>query len=54
MSDSKTEFHKRGNLTELRCDKCNGLIGWVDDSIQAKKIIPLKRPWSYKEQLAMK
>jgi hypothetical protein len=54
MSYSKTEFHKRGNLAELRCDKCHGLLGWVDESTRAKKIMPFIRAWSEEECLAMR
>jgi len=51
-SYSETEFHKISDLIELRCDRCHGLVGWVDES--TRTIIPLKRSWSHEERLDMK
>jgi hypothetical protein len=36
---------------ELRCNICNGMVGWWDDP--TKKIIPYRREWSHEECLAM-
>ena len=52
-SDTDTiEFMVIGSRIELRCNKCNGMIGWWDDS--TKKVVPSRRAWSHKERLAMR
>ena len=46
-----------GLKTKILCDRCYGLLGWLNESTQSTqsmKIIPLKRSWSYQECLAMK
>jgi hypothetical protein len=50
-----TEFFKKsGSRLELRCSKCNGLMGWWDEPSHAKKIMPSKREWSEDECMAMR
>ena len=46
------EFMINNSRIELRCRKCNNMVGWWH--IFAEKIMPLKRPWSEEECLAMK
>ena len=40
--------------TEVRCGICHILLGWWDDPPHTNKIMPFKRGWSRKEQLAMR
>jgi hypothetical protein len=47
------EFIIIGSRIELRCDKCNGMIGWWDDD-STKKVVPSRQAWSHKERLAMR
>ena len=54
-SYSETESQNVSGLkTEILCDRCYGLLGWLNESTQSMKIIPLRRSWSYEECLAMK
>ena len=45
-------FMINGSRIELRCRKCNRMVGWW--YTQAKKIMPIKRLWSKAECLAMR
>ncbi|HYG00303.1 MAG TPA: hypothetical protein VD815_09435 [Candidatus Saccharimonadales bacterium] len=56
FDSSKTiEFFKISeSRTELRCSRCKGLMGWWDEPSKAKKIVPVKREWSYEERLSLK
>ena len=56
FDSSKTiEFFKISeSRTELRCSRCKGLMGWWDEPSKAKKIVPVKREWSYEESLSLK
>ena len=56
FGSSKTiEFFKISeSRTELRCSRCKGLMGWWDEPSKAKKIVPVKREWSYEERLSLK
>ena len=56
FDSSKTiEFFKISeSRTELRCSRCKGLMGWWDEPSKAKKIVPVKREWSYEERLFLK
>jgi hypothetical protein len=55
-SNSKIiEFVKISNSrTELRCGRCHGLVGWWDEPVSNKKIMPLKREWTEEECLTMR
>jgi hypothetical protein len=53
MSDTNAvEFIIIRSRIELRCNICNGMIGWWDDP--TKKIMPYRREWSLEECLAMR
>lgn len=56
FDSSKTiEFFKISeSRTELRCSRCKGLMGWWDKPSKTKKIVPVKREWSYEERLSLK
>ncbi|MDQ2685555.1 MAG: hypothetical protein M3Y25_06905 [Thermoproteota archaeon] len=56
FDSSKTiEFFKISeSRTELRCSRCKGLMGWWDEPSKAKKIVPVRREWSYEERLSFK
>lgn len=56
FDSSKTiEFFKISqSRTEIRCIRCKGLMGWWDEPSKAKKIVPVKREWSYEERLSLK
>ena len=47
-------FNVSASRTELRCSKCNGLIGVWDRQPPTIKILPFKRDWSEEECLAMR
>ena len=49
---SLVEFMVNNSRIELRCRKCNGIVGWWD--AQCTKIMPNKRVWSEEECLAMR
>jgi hypothetical protein len=50
---SLVEFMVNKSRIELRCRKCNGIIGWWDEQ-GTKKIMPIKRVWSEEECLTMR
>jgi hypothetical protein len=50
---SLIEFMVNDYKIELRCRKCNGIVGWWDER-GTKKITPIKRTWSKDECLAMR
>ena len=53
MSDTNViEFIIIGSRIELRCNRCNDMIGWWHDL--TKKIMPCRRAWSHEECLAMR
>jgi hypothetical protein len=41
-----------GSRIELKCTKCESLIGWWNT--QTEKILPIKRKWSYEECLTLR
>jgi hypothetical protein len=49
---NSVEFMINDSRIELRCRKCNNMVGWWH--IFAEKIKPIKRAWSEEECLAMK
>lgn len=52
ITESKAiELDLSGLKIELRCSKCEGLVGWWDEP--SRKIIPIRRTWSEEECLAM-
>lgn len=48
------EYKISASRTEVRCGRCNGIVGWLDEPSPVKKIIPVKRAWSEEECLAMR
>ena len=51
-NSKSAKFEINGSMIELKCNKCNGLIGWWNRP--EKKITPYKRAWSDVERLAMR
>ena len=49
-----TEFKINVSRTEVRCGRCNGIVGWIDESSPTSKIMPTKRAWSEDECMAMR
>ena len=47
-------FKISASRTELRCNMCNGLVGWWDEPTRIKKIMPVKRTWTEDECMAMR
>jgi hypothetical protein len=45
-------FGINGSGMELRCRKCNRMVGWWH--IFTEKIMPLRRTWSEEERKAMR
>ena len=45
-------FMINGSRIELRCRKCNHMVGWWH--IFTERIMPLKRTWSEEERKAMR
>jgi hypothetical protein len=45
-------FGTNGSRMELRCRKCNRMVGWWH--IFTEKIMPLRRTWSEEERKAMR
>jgi len=46
------KFMINGSRIELRCRKCNRMMGWWH--IFTEKIVPLKRTWSEEERKGMR
>jgi hypothetical protein len=45
-------FWTNGSRMELRCRKCNRMVGWWH--IFTEEIMPLRRTWSEEERKAMR
>jgi hypothetical protein len=39
---------------ELRCSRCNGLVGLWDEPLRAKKLISSEQAWSEEERQSMR
>jgi hypothetical protein len=43
-----------GSRIDLECTKCHGIVGWREEPVHTRKLVPFKRKWSEEECQAMR